>query len=284
MRAKNFIEVSLKTRADAGELLAELPQEGILGVWEQDGTVCLYWSEEQWNRSIQQAIDNAARRIGGSGRVIEPVVRVIADQDWNAAWAASLQPIRIGPRVRIRQSWHERDPQFEGVELIIDPKRAFGSGYHATTQLVIEWLQENVRSGMRVLDVGTGSGILAMVALRLGAASALGIDNDSAAVECAREMAAINGFGSELKLVLASFDELDGGDFDLVTANLDGRTLRRLCPLLPKFLNKGALACLSGFQREDYGELTGILNKSRLRPGACREREEWLALEVFNAA
>lgn len=283
MRTKNFIEVILKTRADAGELLAELPHEGILGVWEQDGTLHFYWNEAQWRDSIPEALRDAAVRVGGETRVAEPVVRVIEDQDWNAAWTASLQPIVIGPRVRIRQSWHSPDPRFDGVELIIDPKRAFGSGHHATTQMVIEWLQENIRSGMNVLDIGTGSGILAMVAVRLGAASALGIDNDPVALECARELAAINGFGPELKLEVAHFDELEICGFDLVTANLDGETLKRLCPRLPKLLNKGALACLSGLQQEDHAELAGILRQNNLRLGICRRRQDWLALEVCNS-
>ena len=103
------------------------------------------------------------------------------------------------------------DPEFSGIELVIDPRRAFGTGYHATTQLVVEWLEAHVRGGGVVLDVGTGSGILAMTAIRLGAASALGVDNDPVAVECAREYAVLNGFGPELELRVASFEDLDAG-------------------------------------------------------------------------
>jgi ribosomal protein L11 methyltransferase len=196
----------------------------------------------------------------------------------NAAWAASLQPIRLGRRIRIRQTWHEPDPDFNGIELIIDPKRAFGTGYHATTQLIIEWLEEYICNGVRVLDVGTGTGILAMAAIRLGAASALGIDNDPVALECAREYAVGNGFGSELELRVASFENLEAGKFDVITANLDGRTMPHFCEYLRALMKDDAIACLSGLQEQDVAEVSAALYRSGL--GICerRQRKDWLAL------
>ena len=166
--------------------------------------------------------------------------------------------------MRIRQSWHAADPEFRGIELVIDPKRAFGTGYHATTQLVVEWLEEHIRGGERVLDVGTGSAILAMTAIRLGAASALGLDNDPVAVECAAEYAALNGFGGELELRVASFEDLDAGKFDVIVANLDIRTLPRLCEFLKRLMADGAIACLSGLQEQDYEEVAAALAQAGL--------------------
>ena len=207
-------------------------------------------------------------------------IRAVPDQDWNAEWAKSLKPIRIGRQVRIRQSWHESDAAFDGIELVIDPKRAFGTGYHETTQLVIEWLEDHILGGERILDVGTGSGVLAMAAIRLGAAMALAVDNDPVAIECAREYCGANGFGPELELRAASFEDLEGIGYDVVVANLDIRTMPSFCPHLRRLLKPGGLACLSGLQPQDFQEVSEALARVGLHASGRTGREEWIALTI----
>lgn len=276
----DFIEVSVSCDVDAGELIALLPDCDGLGCWEKDGSVCLYWPEEKWNPETLVDLRACLLRMGIADRPGLIAVHEMPDQDWNAVWASSLTPIRVGCRIRIRQSWCAADPGFGGIELVIDPKRAFGSGYHATTQLVLEWLENNVRGGERVLDVGTGSGILAMAAVRLGAAVAIGVDNDPAAVECAREYAEVNGFGPELQLSVASFEDFDLDGFDLVLANLDIRTLPALCRELPKRLKPGGVACLSGVMEQDVQEVSEALTQIGMHVVGRRRREEWYSLEA----
>ena len=273
-----FIEVSLRTEIDSGELLAMLQDGESLGSWEKDGILHLFWPEDRWNAAALDDLKKVLAQMGAGDADL--TVTAVPDQDWNATWAASLQPILLGRRVRIRQSWHAVDPEFRGIELVIDPKRAFGTGYHATTQLVVEWLEENIRGGERVLDIGTGSAILAMTANRLGAASALGIDNDPVAVECAQEYAALNGFGAELELRVASFEDLDAGRFDVIVANLDIRTLPRLCEFLKRLMADGAVACLSGLQEQDYEEVAAALGRAGFTITDRQHRENWLSLSL----
>ena len=275
-----FIEVSLRTDVDSGELLAMLQDGESLGSWEKDGILHLFWPEDRWNAAALEDLKNVLAQMGMDVRDEDLTVTAVPDQDWNATWAASLQPILLGRHVRIRQSWHAADPEFRGIELVIDPKRAFGTGYHATTQLVVEWLEAHIHGGERVLDIGTGSAILAMTAIRLGAASALGIDNDPVAVECAAEYAGVNGFGGELELRVASFEDLDEGKFDVVVANLDIRTLPRLCEFLKQLMADGAIACLSGLQEQDYEEVAAALAKAGLTITARRQRDDWLSLSL----
>ncbi len=274
------MEVALRADVDSAELLSLLPEGEALGSWEMDGIIHIYWNEEQWRPALLEDLKRALARLGIEDRDVRLSANSVPDEDWNAAWVASLQPIRIGRQIRIRQSWHPADTSFKGIELIVDPKRAFGSGYHATTQLVLEWLEENIKPGDRVLDIGTGSGILAMTAIRLGAASALGIDNDPVALECAGEMSAANGIGPQLELRVASLEDADFGLFDIVVANLDGRTLPRLCGLLPAMLKTGGKACLSGLQEENYEEIAAAAAKADLAVTLRMTREDWLALEV----
>jgi ribosomal protein L11 methyltransferase len=273
-----FIEVRLRTDWDPAEFVGMMRGEEPLGSWEAEGILHLYWAEERWNAGILDEIRRLITSLGDDVQTADLGVHPVADQDWNAAWAASLQPIRIGKRIRIRQSWNPIDPEFDGIEIVIDPKRAFGAGYHATTQMILEWLENHVRGGERVLDIGTGTGILAMAALRLGAASALAIDNDPEAVECAMEYAAVNGFGPELDLRTASFETAGLGRYDLVVANLDIRALPALSGLLPGMLNPAAHACLSGLQCQDANEAADLLSRAGLKIETQEQREDWLAL------
>lgn len=130
------------------------------------------------------------------------------------------------------------------------------------------------------LDIGTGTGILSMVAIRLGADSAVAIDNDPAALECAKEYAEVNGFGKELELRAGSFENLNAGRFDLIVANLSGKTMPGLCAVLPSMMKHGGAACLSGFQQQDYDIVAAALWDGGLQVNARMDREDWLALEV----
>ena len=276
----SFVEVCIRAEVDSGELLARLQDGEALGCWEKDGCIHIYWPAGKWTPGAQMDLRRALGEMGIEDATSDLTIQEVPDQDWNAAWTASLKPIRLGRRIRIRQSWHPPDADFNGIELVIDPKRAFGTGYHATTQLVIEWLEDRIRGGERILDVGTGSGILAMAAVRLGAASALAIDNDPVALECAHEYAGVNGFGPELDLRNASMDDLEAGNFDVIVANLDGKTLPLLCRMLPKLMNAECDACISGLQQQDYEEILEAVTRSGLRIKAQMKREDWLALAV----
>jgi len=277
--SENYIEALFHADIDSGEILAMLQNGEELGCWENDGVIHIFWPESRWS---PERLEDLLRVISAFG--IDPnaaglTIKTVPDRDWNATWAASLTPILLGRRIRIRQSWHSPDENFDGIELVIDPRRAFGTGHHATTQLVIEWLEKRLSGGERVLDIGTGSGILSMAAVKLGAASALGMDNDPVAVECAREYARVNGFGAELELRVGSFDDYPDGDFDVIVANIDGKTLPALCPNLTRLLKPGGMICLSGLQEHDLEEIIAALNNAGFTVISKTTREEWLALE-----
>ncbi len=276
---QNYIEIAIPATVDTGELCGLLQESGLLGAWETAGHLCLCWPAERWSADVLNDLKRALDAMGAAGTA-DIVVRSIPDQDWNARWMKSLEPFRIGNRFRIRQSWNPPDRSFGGIELVIDPKRAFGAGTHATTQLVVEWLERNIRPGESVLDVGTGTGILAMAALRLGAGLALGIDNDCDAIECARENAAVNGFGAELELRVASLDGLEGGTFNVILANLDRKTLLRYVGRFKDHLGEGGRVCLSGLQVGDIPAVTTAIVASGGFVAGRWDRDEWVAVEV----
>ena len=278
---RNYIEVSLKTGIDSGELIAAIEDPAFLGAYEKDGIVYLYWPEQSWTPQSEERLRSALRDLAGGADEIEMTTSLVPDQDWNSVWTKSIEPIRIGRRVLIRQSWNSSAPFPEMIELVIDPKRAFGTGFHATTQLVIEWLEDRIQGGERILDCGTGSGILAMVALRLGAQTVLGIDNDPIAIECAREYAAFNGFGSQLDLRVSAIVELAPEKFDLVLANLDRNTLLRHCRALVEHARPGGALLVTGICAEDCDEIVSAFSGLGCGLGEKRERAGWLALELL---
>jgi ribosomal protein L11 methyltransferase len=280
MPTRTFVEIRLRTGMDSGDLVALLDEHGCRGASETAGSVSLYWEGGQWNTVALEALKSVLCRFGDPEAEATIEVIDIPDQNWNAVWEASLQPVRLGSRILIRQSWNEAPAPEGGFALVLDPKRAFGTGYHATTQLIAEWLPEIVRGGERVLDLGTGSGILAMIALRLGAGHALGIDNDPEAIECAREYAAVNGFGAELELRLAGLEELEAGPFDLVLANLDRKIFLPNFGILHCWAQRGARLLVSGLLHEDYEEVCAALEAAGWQAAGKRERDEWMALDL----
>lgn len=181
----------------------------------------------------------------------------------------------LGRRIVIRPSWESVEPQAQQIEIILDPKRAFGTGHHATTSLLLEWLEEEVQGGETVLDVGTGSRLLAMVALRLGVAQAVGIDHDPDAIDCAREYASVNGFGRELSLECRSLSP--GPPYSLVLANLDRRTLLDLAQ--PLAASTGTTLLATGLLLDDREEIVGAFAGVGLYADHEREREGWLAMK-----
>lgn len=281
--AQDWIEVRIKSGADSGELLSQLDDPAVTGAWQEDGVIHLFWPADRWNPDVLQDIRQVLKEMGDGLERPPITVDSLPDQDWNALWARSARLIRIGRRVVIRPSWDGAEVRPGQVELIIDPKQAFGTGHHATTRLLIEWLEEVIRDGQRVLDVGTGSGILAMVALRLGAATALGIDSDPVAIQCAREYAATNRFGPELELRTAALEELKEigtPRFDVVVANLDRRTLLESAGQFQHHLDRGGRLLLSGVLPEHEA---GISDAFAAEGGViqdARQCEGWLALEV----
>lgn len=258
----------------------------MLGVWQDETVLHVYWPAERWSGETLARLERALIGTGHATLLGKLRIDEIANRDWNADWAKSVEPVYIGKRCLVRPGWIALPCGVRDVELVIDPKQAFGTGHHATTQLLIEWLEEHLHRGASVLDVGTGTGILAMAALRLGASRALGIDCDQGAVDCAREYAKANGFGPELELLVGSLDTLNpaaDGRFDVVLANLDLKTLESTAGHVGGMLQTGARVVVSGLLAEQqdeivdrYGEIGGYVR------WIC-QRNGWIALEFSMA-
>jgi len=278
MMNAGVFEICIPACVDAAELAGVLDCPEFLGAWEEEGSVVLYWNEQgaEILRQVRSAVNALGVDLPEGSIQFQPVIA----QDWNAKWADSIQPIRIGRRIGIRPSWATMEMPEDGIALIIDPKQAFGTGHHATTQLILEWLEEVTWvPGMRVLDVGTGSGILAMAALRLGATSALGIDVDATALECAREYAEVNKFNEELELCCCPTETLPGQSFDVILANLDRKTILQVFVEFSRMRGPNTQLVLSGLLEEDESEIVPRLEEQDWVRQNVRRRDGWVAIQ-----
>ena len=276
---KSFIDVHIAIPVDAAELAGLLSDEGMLGVWEQDGVIHVYWDRETWNDHARVSINRAIQQLGGSPDHEHIAVKWVPWQDWNAKWTEMVQPIQIGQRIVVRPSWVRVDLPPNGIELILDPKQAFGTGHHITTQLLGEWLEEYIEGGERVLDAGTGSGLLAMMALRLGAQYALGVDYDAVAIDCAKEYAKLNQFGDELDLRTTDIKDMPDDSFDLIVANIDRRTLLASHHALSKVSKNDTVLLMSGILQSDQKEIVEHYSENGWRCLGVRGQEDWIAIQ-----
>lgn len=278
-----FIDIHIAVSVDATELAGLLADNGMMGLWEQDGVIHLYWDHTTWDVQILDRIHEALQQLGVSLHPDQIAVNTVPWQDWNATWTKSVQPIQIGQRIIVRPSWTTLDLPEKSIELIIDPRQAFGTGHHLTTQLLVEWLESCIQGQERVVDIGTGSGILAMVALRLGAQFALGVDCDSAAIECAKDYARGNHFGPELELRAMDISSLCHDSFDLILANIDRRTLLANHQLFTKISTPHTVLLLSGILETDQDEIVTRYAEMGWRCVETRVRGEWVAIRLQRA-
>jgi len=224
-----------------------------------------------------------ATALGVAGGVEAPVP--VVAEDWAEHWKRELGPVQVSPRLRIRPSFAAPEPAPGRIELVIDPGQAFGTGGHASTRLALEWLdaRSDRLPGARVLDVGTGTGVLAIAALALGAAHVTAFDLDPLAAPEARRWARHNEASAELSLFTGSIEAVAGPAYDGIVANLLRRELLPLVPALAERLGPDGWLVLSGLLAPERAEVERAFAPLGLRVAGERREPEpgddpWISL------
>ncbi len=234
---------------------------------------------------LDQSLEDKKARITGFLATLEPAVHwsveSIADSDWNRLWKEHFKPQRLTDRLVVKPSWTDYRPQPEDLVIELDPGMAFGTGHHATTRLVLQLLEEYVCAGHpcgTVLDIGTGTGILAMAAALLGCSRVTAVDNDQEAVRVATDNVRANRLSDRITVSDTPLDQLPA-DYDIVMANIIHDTLVELADNICGRLALGGILILSGILRGD--QTASIRSHYAGRRLACIriiEADEWAAV------
>ena len=207
----------------------------------------------------------------------------MADTNWEESWKENYPPQPLGEKLMVLPYWLDPDPADDRLPVILDPGLTFGTGAHPSTQMVMEAMEYLLPSGGSCLDLGSGSGILSIAALRLGAKRAIGVDIDPKAEDIARQNAAYNGFYAPAFTALtgnvtedqALMDTLKAQTYDLVLVNIVADVIIALAPTLPQFLSSHSVLILSGILDSRLDDVLTALKKAGLSISGITQKEEW---------
>lgn len=256
------IELRTRDADEAERLLAEAWAAGLSGCEERDsggsGTCWLLYVEAARAESVGRAL----RAVAVDSEIGAP--RPVLERDWSRAWREGLGPVVVSARLVVRPPFAAAAAAPGRAEVVIDPGQAFGTGEHESTRLALELLDRRLAAGaagLRVLDVGTGSGVLAIAAVKLGAAGAVGFDLDPVATGAAAEAVGANGVAGAVEIRTGGIATLDPGRFDLVVANLLRREVE---PILGDVLERVAeqgVAIFTGLLASDRAPFAAALDE-----------------------
>ncbi len=238
-------------------------------------------------KNTQRQLEEGLWRLSLLYPIPEPQVRIVQEEDWATAWKKFYKPLRIGQRVVLKPTWEEFTPNATDIVIHLDPGMAFGTGMHPTTRLCIVALEEVVKPGDTVLDLGTGSGVLAFVAAHLGATAVLATDIDPLAVRVARENALLNHIDEKtLAIALSSVPAQMPGHFQVIVANILAEVLVGLfdgkyenTPLAEP-LAPGGTFILSGILAEKAEMVLQAAARHGLHLVDTKQEGDWVALVV----
>ena len=246
-------------------------------------------NEEKQLGKLQKVLEALKKRTKKNLGSLEISSQLLPETNWEESWKDNYPPQRVGEKLIVVPCWN---PEAQGrIPVILDPGLTFGTGAHPSTQMCMEFMEELVKDGMDVIDLGSGSGILSIAALRLGAKTAVGVDIDPKAEDIARENAAYNDFGADrFDAVTGNVTEdhelmarLSGRHYDLVFVNIVADVIIGLAPVLKHFMDENTRVICSGILDVREAEVHEALTANGLTILATKSKEDWRSLVAGRA-
>ncbi len=240
-------------------------------------------SEEKQFARLKKLLDGLKQRNPDTNLgTLEVTSSLLPETNWEESWKDSYPPQPVGEKLIVLPCWNTEATDGR-IPVILDPGLTFGTGAHPSTQMCMEFMEQLVKPGSRVIDLGSGSGILSIAALRLGAASAAGVDIDPKAESISRENAAYNDFGGDKFTAYTGnvtedaklMEELSAGGYDLVLVNIVADVIIGLAPVLGHFLKEDARFICSGILDTRLADVEQALIRAGLEILARKEKEDW---------
>jgi ribosomal protein L11 methyltransferase len=272
-----FLEISfspLNTDEDKSILTAELLEAGFNSFNEEENRLLAYIHAGDFKEETLQEIAFLKLNPG-----IKIEINPLADINWNKEWESNYQPVTIAGKCHVRAPFH---PEMPGIpyEITIEPKMAFGTAHHETTQLMAEWLMELDVEGWDILDMGSGTGVLAILANKMGAGSVTGIDNDEWAWRNGKENFRINGIDEE-NVLLGDASAIMLDKYDLILANINRNILLQDMSVYAGGLREKGNLLLSGFYQKDLDAIKACASENNLHLSGFRTLNDWTVALFF---
>lgn len=259
-------------------LIAELFDMDFDAFEQQEDAIITYIAKERFTISQRERIEELLAAYPGNGFIRSE--EVVADQNWNEQWEQSIKAQNIG-RFFVKPTWSKATPPEGTVLLEIDPKMAFGTGYHETTRLMLHLLPEVIAKDSRVLDAGTGTGILAIASVKLGAGHVFAFDIDEWSITNARENILLNEVAGQIEIQKGSHELIPKNNlYDVVLANIQRNVILEFLPTLIDSLKPGGHMLLSGLLESDRKQLTDRFKSKSLYVEEVRQENEWIAFHL----
>jgi ribosomal protein L11 methyltransferase len=280
---KNFFAYKIFCKPFDSDFLSGVMWDfDITGLLEDDDHISIFTSET--SKTTEKQIIDVLKKLQ-KDMLIESFrieKEILEDKNWNELWEKSREVIRVSDRIVIKPTFKDYDTKPNEIVLIIDPKMSFGTGEHQTTKLVLRLLEKYVQKEMKVLDVGSGTGILAIASVKLGALKSVAVDFDEICLENCRENCSLNQVSNLVEVLTGEIDIVGEKDFDLILANIQKNVLLEIAQKIKMKTRKNGIIILSGLLKED--EESVIRNYSYIGFQFLEKLilDEWIAL-VFRA-
>lgn len=253
----------------------------ITGIQEHDNYIQVY-SEE--NNISLSALNDFLNRLLKQNLLESFSVdeSKVENKNWNEEWEKKLLPIEVTERIVVKPSFKKYDAADNQIVVTIDPKMSFGTGEHQTTKLMLQLLERYIKSDTKILDVGSGTGILSIAAAKLGAAKVIAVDNDEWCYENGIENVNINDVGEIVEVKIGEIASINESDFDLVIANINKHILIDIAPALIGKVKRGGLILLSGLLAQDEEDVAALYKNLGQNILEIVHLDEWIALALRN--
>lgn len=262
-------------------LPAALSELGFEGFAEDDRGIHCYINKAQWFGSIEHVLKDLSEQFNFPFVELLSISEIV-NKNWNEEWEKTIQPIQVTERIIITPSWHPVDAK-DKIVLTIDPKMTFGTGYHETTRLMLKLMEQYILPGTSVLDVGTGTGILAIAAIKLGAKHAVGVDIDEWTRENGKENAERNNVSDKFEVRIGSLETVQEKSFDIILANIIRNTILELMDGIISKLAPNGIILFSGLLVSDRESIEQALVERKFSVFSVERENEWIGMAARRA-
>lgn len=277
---KKYKEFTVTTVPFLPEIISSVLWEKEITGINEEGTFLKVFADLSTDKSeIENGLDALKQESVISSYLVEE--NIYDEINWNEEWEKTIKVIEVSEKIVIKPSFRPYSAKPGQTVITIDPKMSFGTGEHQTTKLMIRMIEKNVQADMTVLDVGTGTGVLAIAAVKLGAKSAVAIDNDEWCYDNGIENCSVNNVEDKVEILCGEIDTVKNRDFDLVLANINKNILMEIGADLAERLHPQGKLILSGLLFSDEADITEQYKKYQFKVVDKMQLDEWISLVML---